>query len=107
VMVTDFRVQVAVWTTLLVALVLHAILLFAELGVAHANLDVRRAAGLLTCGPLKARFWGGAVLLGIAAPIVLMLVGGSVPAVAALFALAGLWIYEDLWVKAGQSIPLS
>jgi len=22
-------------------------------------------------------------------------------------ALAGLWIYEDLWVKAGQSVPLS
>ena len=24
-----------------------------------------------------------------------------------LLALAGLWIYEDLWVKAGQAIPLS
>ena len=22
-------------------------------------------------------------------------------------ALLGLWIYEDLWVRAGQSIPLS
>ena len=27
--------------------------------------------------------------------------------VAALLALTGLWIYEDVWVKAGQSIPLS
>jgi Fe-S-cluster-containing dehydrogenase component/formate-dependent nitrite reductase membrane component NrfD len=106
-MVTDPRIQVAVWTTLLIALVLHAILLFAELGVAHANLDVRRAAGLLTRGPLRVRFWGGAVLLGIVAPIVVMLVAGAVPVVAALFALAGLWIYEDLWVKAGQSVPLS
>jgi hypothetical protein len=26
---------------------------------------------------------------------------------AAVLALIGLWIYEDLWVKAGQSIPLS
>jgi len=26
---------------------------------------------------------------------------------AAVFALAGLWLWEDLWVKAGQSIPLS
>jgi hypothetical protein len=28
-------------------------------------------------------------------------------AVAALLSLAGLWVYEDLWVKAGQSLPLS
>jgi len=27
--------------------------------------------------------------------------------VAALLSLAGLWVYEDLWVKAGQSLPLS
>ena len=25
----------------------------------------------------------------------------------AVLALAGLWIYEDLWVRAGQAIPLS
>ena len=25
----------------------------------------------------------------------------------AVLALLGLWIYEDLWVRAGQSIPLS
>src|SRR5205807_1001402 len=27
--------------------------------------------------------------------------------VGALLALAGLWLWEDLWVKAGQSVPLS
>jgi len=26
---------------------------------------------------------------------------------ASVLALAGLWLWEDLWVKAGQSIPLS
>jgi hypothetical protein len=26
---------------------------------------------------------------------------------AALCALAGLWLWEDLWVRAGQSVPLS
>jgi hypothetical protein len=25
----------------------------------------------------------------------------------AILALAGLWIYEDVWIKAGQSLPLS
>jgi hypothetical protein len=27
--------------------------------------------------------------------------------IGALLALAGLWVYEDVWVRAGQSIPLS
>jgi len=31
----------------------------------------------------------------------------SLTALAALLALAGLWLWEDLWVKAGQSVPLS
>jgi hypothetical protein len=31
--------------------------------------------------------------------------GGMV--IGALLALAGLWVYEDVWVRAGQSIPLS
>jgi hypothetical protein len=26
---------------------------------------------------------------------------------AALLALIGLWIFEDLWIKAGQAVPLS
>jgi len=28
-------------------------------------------------------------------------------ALAALLALAALWLWEELWVRAGQSIPLS
>jgi len=27
--------------------------------------------------------------------------------VAALLALFGLWMYEHLWIKAGQAVPLS
>ena len=91
----------------IVALVLHAILLFAELGVAHANVDVRRAAALITRGPMKTSFWLGVVALGIIGPFVALLTIGAIPILAAALALIGLWIYEDLWIKAGQSIPLS
>ena len=28
-------------------------------------------------------------------------------ALAGLLALVGLWFYEDAWVRAGQSVPLS
>jgi Fe-S-cluster-containing dehydrogenase component/formate-dependent nitrite reductase membrane component NrfD len=106
VMATDFRVAPAIVVTMLAGLVLHGILLFAELGVAHANLDVRRAARLLTRGALQARFWGGVVGLGVVAPIVLAVGWGAMPT-AAVLSLAGLWLWEDLWIKAGQSVPLS
>ena len=92
---------------LVVALVLEATLFFAELGGAHANVDVARAARLVTRGALSTRFWGGAVVAGIALPLALAGLGTLGVFVAALLALAGLWIYEDVWVKAGQSIPLS
>jgi hypothetical protein len=28
-------------------------------------------------------------------------------AVAALLALGGLWLWEDIWIRAGQALPLS
>jgi hypothetical protein len=31
----------------------------------------------------------------------------TLTALAGILALAGLWLWEDLWVKAGQSVPLS
>jgi Ni/Fe-hydrogenase subunit HybB-like protein len=92
---------------LALALILHGGLLFAELGVSHANTDVARAARLITRGGYRGRFWGACVVGGVLLPFVAILVlpGGMV--IGSLLALAGLWVYEDLWVKAGQSIPLS
>ena len=91
---------------LALGLIMHGILLFAELGVTHANVDVARAAALITRGGYRFAFWAGAVGVGIVLPLIFVLVlAAIVPA--ALLALAGLWVWEDLWVKAGQSIPLS
>jgi hypothetical protein len=58
------------------------------------------------------RFWGGVVLGGVVAPMALMIAGAAsdsttVSTLGALLALAGLWVWEDLWVRAGQSVPLS
>jgi hypothetical protein len=52
------------------------------------------------------------VTAGVIAPIVLLVAAASLGAsavstLAALLALAGLWLWEDVWVKAGQSVPLS
>ena len=92
------------------ALLGQGLLLFCELGTTHANVDVARAGQLITRGPWRARFWVGVVGVGIVVPVVLALgapPGGALAALIALMALAGLWLYEDLWIKAGQSIPLS
>ena len=93
------------WGSLLVS----ALVLFAELCTAHGSQEAARAARLLTHGPLRAPLWGGVFVGGIALPLVLLL-SASVPfgsELAAGLALAGLWLWEELWIRAGQMIPLS
>jgi Fe-S-cluster-containing dehydrogenase component/formate-dependent nitrite reductase membrane component NrfD len=92
---------------LVLALLGQGLVFFAELFGSHASVDVARAARLITRGPRRGRFWIGVVLLGIFAPVVLSAWGPLPGVLGALCALVGLWIYEDLWVEAGQSIPLS
>jgi formate-dependent nitrite reductase membrane component NrfD len=92
---------------LVLSLLAQALVLFSELFGSHASVDVARAAWLITRGPWSGRFWGGVVVLGLVLPQVLVPWGPGPTVLAAVFALLGLWIYEDLWVKAGQSIPLS
>jgi Fe-S-cluster-containing dehydrogenase component/formate-dependent nitrite reductase membrane component NrfD len=98
--------------TLLAGLVIHLALLGAELFSHHPVRDVALAARLVTRGGLRWRFWVGVVTVGTLAPIVLVLAAAiaqstALSALASLLALAGLWLWEDLWIKAGQSVPLS
>ncbi len=91
------------------ALGASAIVLAAELFSFHSTQDGARAARLLTHGRLRTALWAGVVLGGIALPWVLLL-NPALPAAsvaAAILALGGLWLWEDLWVRAGQSVPLS
>ncbi|MGH7267682.1 MAG: NrfD/PsrC family molybdoenzyme membrane anchor subunit, partial [Candidatus Rokuibacteriota bacterium] len=92
----------------LAALGVHLLLVIAELFTPHANLDAGAAAGWVTHGPGGRAFWGGVVLAGTLAPAVLLLGAWSAAAaVASVLALAGLYLWEDLWVRAGQVPALS
>jgi Fe-S-cluster-containing dehydrogenase component len=93
--------------TMTIALAAHALVLFAELFGAHANSDTARAVELITHGAWRARFWGAVGIGGILVPIALVWISPPTAVLGALLALFGLWVYEDLWIKAGQSIPLS
>jgi hypothetical protein len=51
---------------------------------------------------------GGVVAVGALIPAALLLTGSpALGGLAAVLTLAGLLVWEDCWVKAGQSIPLS
>ena len=69
--------------------------------------EYARASRLLTHGPFARLHWVGGVLLGIAVPIVILWGSTTLAPLAALLALIGLWIEEDLWVRAGQALPIS
>ncbi|HVA23801.1 MAG TPA: hypothetical protein VMW62_05355 [Chloroflexota bacterium] len=91
------------------ALVTHALLVLAETVVPHSNLMVAQSSELIVRGPYARRFWLLAMGGGVVAPLVLLgLTHGPLTSVAtALLALMGLLVYEDIWVQAGQAVPLS
>ena len=76
----------------------------------HSTDNSAYAARLITHGPFKAWFWGGAVVLGGVLPLALLWLASptfSNVAVASVMALAGLLIFEWCFVMAGQSVPNS
>ncbi|HEY7165754.1 MAG TPA: NrfD/PsrC family molybdoenzyme membrane anchor subunit [Candidatus Binatia bacterium] len=84
--------------------------MFSDLFMVHGSEDVIRSTELLLKGALSKQFWILVVALGIIVPVLLILwpaesIAGNV--IAAILVLQGLWMYENLWIKAGQAVPLS
>ena len=95
---------------LVISLCLSLAMIFGELFMKHGAEDAVRASDMLLRGPLKKSFWIFVIIVGTLLPIVLVLwpISSLIPNIAAaLLALFGLWMYEHLWVKAGQAVPLS
>ena len=100
---------------LLISLIVSLAMNMGEIALPHVSEDVRIATQVLINGRLSRRFWGLVIGTGLIAPIILASLGlaSLVPGawafavVAAVLALAGLWWFEELWVKAGQAAPLS
>jgi hypothetical protein len=96
------------------SLVLSVLLILAEVFLPPVNEEVRRATGLLKKGALSLSFWGLVMVVGIILPLIILLMPGSqnnttqlFQISASVFALFGIWVFEDLWIKAGQAVPLS
>jgi Fe-S-cluster-containing dehydrogenase component/formate-dependent nitrite reductase membrane component NrfD len=82
--------------------------------VSTGSRHVELATLELTRGRYARRFWLGGVIAGMAVPAVFLTaaVGFDDPgpwpaAIAGVTALIGLFAYEDAYVRAGQSVPLS
>jgi Fe-S-cluster-containing dehydrogenase component/formate-dependent nitrite reductase membrane component NrfD len=80
--------------------------------VRHPTRQAERAARNLWRDLYRRRFWAGGVLTGLVAPgalgVAFLAAGGrGLLAAAGALGLIGLWFYEDAWIRAGQSVPLS
>jgi formate-dependent nitrite reductase membrane component NrfD len=100
--------------TLSASLILTLAIILGEITLAPKSEDSKRAIHLLKKGSLSGWFWGIAIGIGALLPLILILwsafkVGAdhTLITLASILALVGLWTFEDLWVKAGQAVPLS
>jgi Fe-S-cluster-containing dehydrogenase component/formate-dependent nitrite reductase membrane component NrfD len=107
----DRIVRALGWALLAAALASAAIAALDVYG-RHPTQQADRAARNLRRDLYARRFWLGGVLCGLAAPALLataflLTEQASMLALGGALGLIGLWFYEDAWVRAGQSVPLS
>jgi Ni/Fe-hydrogenase subunit HybB-like protein len=84
-------------------------MIFGELIMNHRSEEVVRSANLLIKGALWKQFWILVLVLGVIASIVLILwptLSVTPTMAASVLVLVGLWMYKNLWIKAGQAVPL-
>jgi formate-dependent nitrite reductase membrane component NrfD len=103
----------AVAWVLLGGVVATAAFVWMELA-SHGSRHVELAVETMTHGRYARQFWVGGVFVGIIVPAALAILtlatDTSSPAMlasAGIAAVAGLFAYEDAFVRAGQSVPLS
>ena len=104
-------IERALGWALVAAAVVGSVLAILDTFGRHSTRQAERAARNLWRDLYAARFWAGIALAGLA-PAALgsafLVAGGTgLLAAAGAAALVGLWFYEDAWVRAGQSVPLS
>jgi Fe-S-cluster-containing dehydrogenase component/formate-dependent nitrite reductase membrane component NrfD len=109
----DTSLGTAAVVSLTVGLVVLGLLAASELLRAHSSRNAAEAVHHLTRGAYARQWWGGGIVVGIAVPLVLLVLNSLVVSVtelstlAALCAMAGIWFADDAMVKAGQAVPLS
>ncbi len=91
----------------LAALSFSLLTLLGELFTTPPTDDAQRAMDMIVGAALGRWFWGGGIAVGHVLPLILLATGIAPASLAALPALAGMFVIERLWVLAPQRIPLS
>ncbi len=109
----DVPEPTAVRWVLLGGILATAALVAVEL-TAHGSRHVELAVHAMTRGKYARQFWWGGIVSGLALPAVATIVALAADlddpilvALAGLASLVGMFAYEDSFVRAGQSVPLS
>ncbi len=96
---------------LVILIFLHLLILaFSTLAHRFGSVAHERAIHLLTSGAFKNDFWGGAIVVGCLIPLFVLWVwgfGGYSAMLAGVIAMTGACLWDKIWVKAGQAVPLS
>jgi predicted tellurium resistance membrane protein TerC len=94
------------------ALVANGLLVILEISGDHSR-HVALAVHSMTRGDQRKLFLTG-IIGGLVLPVILLSVGwmidsqaSTLPCFAGILILGGMWAYEDSYVQAGQSVPLS
>ncbi|HEV2988053.1 MAG TPA: NrfD/PsrC family molybdoenzyme membrane anchor subunit [Candidatus Angelobacter sp.] len=110
----EFFLTEGAMVVLMLSMMVSLLMVLVEVALPHVSEDSTRAVAMLVRGRLRARFWGIVIGAGLVLPIVISI--SVLPShsdknfsmvLVALLALLGVWCFEDLWVKAGQAVPLS
>ncbi|MGH1362980.1 MAG: 4Fe-4S dicluster domain-containing protein [Calditrichia bacterium] len=90
-----------------IAIFANLLVLMAELFTTHPTQDAQKTASYIVAGPFRDKFWGLAILLGNLLPLGLLAFTDLPLYIPAIGVLVGLYITENIWVKAPQLLPLS
>ncbi len=97
--------------TLVIGSLIHLLMVWGEVSLTHPTSHARLAIWEMVRGRYKFVFWLGAILsfIGGLMPLLAILKMGEslTVAVGAVFALAGMLLFEHAYVQAGQSVPLA
>jgi Fe-S-cluster-containing dehydrogenase component/formate-dependent nitrite reductase membrane component NrfD len=95
-------------------LLVSALMILGELFLTPFSAEAEYGAQVIIRGHLSGRFWLGAMAVGtiIPAALLLYMILAGTPSLslelpAAILALLGLLIFENVWIEAGQAAPLS
>jgi formate-dependent nitrite reductase membrane component NrfD len=92
---------------LLLSIVANLIVMTIEISITHPTQDAKTVVKMIVNGRYSSMFWLGVIILTNILPLLLLTMNIDLISIAAILAIAGIYITEKIWVEAPQRIPLT